>query len=384
MKKYILIILSLVLICSCEKEVIEVPTEATLLSEESYTVKSVGGQIQVEFETNYSWTAELVAGTKWCEIDDYSGPAGAATFNIDIEENEGDYRAGMLVITTREKRLEVLIEQDEQTVVELQTDEDNSTHSIGGDVVIKVLTNKPWSVEVSSDSDWCTTEVSQDNQLDTLVITAVTTLNDDAQRDAVVRVQVEDKYVEVNISQPVCVYYEIGDLFPNSQEPIGVVASTTHNGASGVVLALEEWTRGYSLLYEVWDAEILEAGSYEDGLANMGAAWANAKTGNYLNYPAFDYIHDMNPKGQVYSSGLYGVWYLPAAYEMTGIAEHIDKINQTLASVSDSDQISKTENYWCSTEIGKIDAFKINFSKDPIEFQSYKIDVCRVRAFIKY
>lgn len=107
------------------------------------------------------------------------------------------------------------------------------------------------------------------------------------------------------------VKYSIGDLYPNDEEPIGIVFYTAEGGLSGKIMSLT----GKSNVMWCEDEEFTYSNSTTDGLANMVtitsvAGWVDI-------YPAHVWVYDLNNDINLeYAVGSKNVWYMPSSLEL--------------------------------------------------------------------
>lgn len=105
------------------------------------------------------------------------------------------------------------------------------------------------------------------------------------------------------------VYYAIGDLYPDAENPIGVVFQISNGGVNGKILSLTQEAN------KAWGpADVMtDATDSSDGLANMRII--QALDPDFSDYPAFAAAHALNGSSANYAAGSTGVWYLPARGE---------------------------------------------------------------------
>lgn len=122
--------------------------------------------------------------------------------------------------------------------------------------------------------------------------------------------------------------YHIGDYYPNSQDPIGVVGYVNAYGTHGLVISLDEteccWDRNSFSNYK-------GANSGDNGQNNTKKIGANSS-------PACNWC---TSKGDG--------WYFPARFELTKLSNNITTINKSLNALGCS---SIDRFYWSSTEYG--------------------------------
>ncbi len=103
--------------------------------------------------------------------------------------------------------------------------------------------------------------------------------------------------------------YAVGDLFPNAENPIGVVYYIENGGVNGKVIALNDFV-GMS-----WGSPDIETGIDQlNGLVNMASV--QAADAVFASFPAFTSINNLNAPGTVYTAESKNVWYMPAIKEL--------------------------------------------------------------------
>ncbi len=104
------------------------------------------------------------------------------------------------------------------------------------------------------------------------------------------------------------IVYEVGQLYPNAENPVGVVFYTSEDGTSGLVAALNSTSK------LKWGPNVDAGMSRVDGMQNMAEVVALDET--LETYPLFLEVHEMNLTGTVYEVGAKGVWYVPSDQEL--------------------------------------------------------------------
>ena len=121
-------------------------------------------------------------------------------------------------------------------------------------------------------------------------------------------------------------YYEVGDVYPMTGSPQGIVFDVYSNGKSGKIVSLDK-------KYLQWGANALVGYYYGN---------TNSINGSYNSGPT-----DLDKAyGWCVAHG--SGWYLPARNELKIIGQNVDKINQQLRALGYS-EIGGTY-YWSSTE----------------------------------
>ena len=118
--------------------------------------------------------------------------------------------------------------------------------------------------------------------------------------------------------------YKVGDLYPNQQNPIGVVWKVDSDGLHGTIVSLDQG-------YMKWDV---------NGAFSSSASCRSAEDGSYNSLPS----------GQPYGIWVYGHgsgWYGPARRELADLCRALSKVNPTL----EANGYKKIQSfYWSSTQ----------------------------------
>ncbi len=126
------------------------------------------------------------------------------------------------------------------------------------------------------------------------------------------------------------VVYKVGDLYPSADAPEGIVCSVNAAGTVGKILSLNETTKAWGK-----DGQTLGSMNPNDGESNtkyMDDFFSIAE------YPAF-----------AWCVGKGDGWYLPAQYEMQGVATVKETLNNVLNVTTGADVLSGGYYYWTST-----------------------------------
>jgi hypothetical protein len=124
--------------------------------------------------------------------------------------------------------------------------------------------------------------------------------------------------------------YVIGDLYPDDENPVGVVFEV--NGKSGKVVGFEET----NLL--AWGPQVAVGTGDTDGAANM--AIIQAIEGWEASYPAFKWCAD---RAAVDGKN----WYLPAVKEVQALVSNITAVNAVIKALGKSEIAGY---WWTSSE----------------------------------
>ena len=179
------------------------------------------------------------------------------------------------------------------------------------------------------------------------------------------------------------VRYAQGDLYPDTENPIGVVFLTSNGGVNGKILSLTE------VKSKTWGPRnvITSATDMYNGLENMHII--QALDADFSDYPAFAAAHAQNVSSTNYAAGSTGVWYLPAHREWEAVFNwwYLDQDgnNQIL---TDAGGAALSTQYWSSSEDNRdnINAWVTNFTPDVSRPQTseVKFAYCRVRCIMAF
>ncbi|MCD8165053.1 MAG: fimbrillin family protein [Bacteroides sp.] len=189
------------------------------------------------------------------------------------------------------------------------------------------------------------------------------------------------------------IHYQMGDYYPDPKVDLndaeekakikGVVfwvdpADSRH----GKVVALEEnsgvpWS-DLSTLTEVVDKD--------NGRANM--ATIKELSSDFLDYPAFEWVHGMNSSTENYSdASATSVWYLPAREELKALYNAYVAYGETDFNTQLMDAggtAISSYSYWSSSEYDVNDAYGVSFNDGSTELISKRRDEYRVRPVLAF
>jgi hypothetical protein len=157
--------------------------------------------------------------------------------------------------------------------------------------------------------------------------------------------------------------YAVGDVYPHTGPVIGIVYTISNSGKNGMVVGLQESS---NLMWADFNTNI-GALSETNGQANMQAVAAyiaNATNGKvWSNFPAFEWVHNMNDTGEDYTdTSAKGVWYLPAEKELGnytgGLYQAKAAVNAGLTSVGGT--AINAVRYWSSLEVNSSLAYSVD------------------------
>jgi len=165
--------------------------------------------------------------------------------------------------------------------------------------------------------------------------------------------------------------YEVGHPYPHVGPTIGIVYEIDNTGRHGKAVSLTE-----SDPVKWADADdYTDADDWFNGRLNMKTIY-DLKN-DFSGYPAFEWVHDMNPPGTDYSNtSATGVWYLPAVREWEDLINVRDTVDKALI---DAGGTALSSNYWSSTEWGSDRAY-ISAAMGIYD----KTELKKARAFIAF
>ena len=236
----------------------------------------------------------------------------------------------------------------------------------GETVVVYVQSNTFWFV--SSDKSWAEPSFVSSEKNDTVYITIAP--NSTRKRDqAVILFKAGDASTKLTIyrDEPLYDVYKIGDLYPNAENPIGVVFEIVSPGLQGKIMSLDE---AKNLTWG--SAAPTYANNMDNGLVN----WQTIRSINTTldNFPAFAWCNSHN------NNTHWNTWYLPSYREMNAITENVNVINTSLQKIPAAVPL-KEKLYWSSTESAAAPnkVFAVPLSAVSM-FEIEKDSLCAVRA----
>jgi len=138
--------------------------------------------------------------------------------------------------------------------------------------------------------------------------------------------------------------YAVKDPYPHVGPTIGIVFYIENNGKNGLAIGLTEndgvkWADAH---------DRTGAQNFYNGRANMQKIYSLAN--DFSGYPAFEWVHAMNPPGTDYSDeSATGIWYLPAVSEWLDFSSSVrNAVNPALTKVGGT--ALSDIFYWSSTE----------------------------------
>ena len=134
--------------------------------------------------------------------------------------------------------------------------------------------------------------------------------------------------------------YAVGDLYPDAENPIGVVYLVTNNGTHGKIVSL---TSSSSIK---WDSR---------NWLNMTSTGGTSTTDGAYNFSLMSYTY--HPVKTWIVDNLGAGWYCPAKGELVTIANNIQTVNNTLTS--NGYQALECFFYWSSTEYSLENAYMV-------------------------
>jgi hypothetical protein len=238
----------------------------------------------------------------------------------------------------------------------------------GDTVVVQVKSNTTWYV--TSDRIWATPSLisSKGDETVSIVIAPNAT---GTRNEAVITFKAGEASAKLIIYRDAAsiVAYKTGDLFPNAENPIGMVYEIIGMGMHGKIISFVEmkniaWGSSISPTY---------ATNMDDGFTNFLTVKALNKTLDA--FPAFAWCESLSKNGRI--------WYLPACRDLGAISENISNINAWLQQIPQA--VPLRENiYWSSTESGAnaSRAYAVSLSSGVAYdvYEKNKDSLCAVRA----
>lgn len=154
--------------------------------------------------------------------------------------------------------------------------------------------------------------------------------------------------INVNMTVSANHVYKVGDAYPYGgfYDKKGVVFEVSDGGKSGKIISRERWS-GYA-----WSTEefITNANDDNNGRVNMETVLNHDNT--FAKYPAFQWVHSLNPQSTTYEADSKGIWYLPGDYETKPMfeGENKEKVSRTLKALGMEDPFPEDDGMWSSTE----------------------------------
>ena len=236
----------------------------------------------------------------------------------------------------------------------------------GDTVVVNVQANVLWYV--ISDKTWATPTLTSSSGNETVSI-GIAPNSTGKQDQAVLTFKAGKAFATLTIYRNIImgVVYNIGDLYPDSENPMGMVYEITDWGLHGKIISLDEaqssiWGR-ISPSY---------ATNMDDGTINWQTIIAANPTLNKV--PAFAWCSRYG------ANWTWQLWYLPAYNELLAISKNARNISSYLQNISGAVPL-KDNIYWSSTESASDSnrAYAISiFSSSTYERD--KDSLCSVRA----
>ena len=180
----------------------------------------------------------------------------------------------------------------------------------------------------------------------------------------VTRKEVKVQTGEISDWKPTYAFYQIGDSYPDAENPIGIVFETSNGGRNGKIVSLYEPDKMLT-----WSTETVNTGATDalNGRKNMNAIaeYIAANDQKWSNFPAFERVHDKNEETTDYSDpDAKGIWYLPAMDELKSLYlvynEDRGGFNTSLTAARGVKLSSAS--YWSSSENVNASAWYVNFN----------------------
>lgn len=305
MKRILFIALSFVCIISCSEP--PIPTlEIDFVGESiAFTPQALESENRtIEVTTNQeSWDA--VSNQDWCIVTNESNH-----FTISAKANNTSTQVPNATITVTAGSatpIKITVTQECVFLTCSPTDEWNFPEE-GGTRTLTITCNSTWSIVAKH--DWVTFSQSEGTGYADIEVN-VSPSEEEVITNNEMTISCGDLQQKISISRDYKhKVYKIGDLYPDSTNPEGVVF---RGGKSGRIVALTGSSRSYSYYDEFSDAS-----DYSDGQKNMQAVKNNS---SISAYPAFSYCSNMGEG-----------WYFPAYLEVLEIFGSYDTINEAIES----------------------------------------------------
>jgi hypothetical protein len=174
-------------------------------------------------------------------------------------------------------------------------------------------------------------------------------------------------WAEMNSKPKSNTIYAVGDVYPDSGTPEGVVVEIWNGGLNGKIISLNEDSLQWSN-----EKVLLNATSGSDGSLNRETVKQRDLT--MVTYPAFKWCLDKGTK-----------WYLPAISELQNIYNNIVLINTALTGIGNAKTLSlatgaNNSYYWSSSEEDAEKASQWNFNASASEIKTDKTAKALIRA----
>lgn len=141
--------------------------------------------------------------------------------------------------------------------------------------------------------------------------------------------------------------YKVGDAYPYvGFDKKGVVFEVSTDGKSGKIISRE---RVYGL---TWSTESVVTNAKNDDNGRVNMETIRQLNNTFTKYPAFQWVHGLNPGQPTYAADSKGIWYLPARDEINPMFadENKEKVSRTLKALGMEDPLPENCGMWSSTE----------------------------------
>ena len=144
--------------------------------------------------------------------------------------------------------------------------------------------------------------------------------------------------------------YQVGDPYPDAENPIGIVFETSNGGRDGKIVSLDETQLK-------WSEKLIVTGATDplNGRKNMNtiATYIASNSETWSVYPAFAWVHGKNDATTDYSDpDAKGVWYLPAIDELDVLFLVYNKDRESFngSLTTAGGVLLSNPRYWSSSE----------------------------------
>ncbi|MCL2561904.1 MAG: BACON domain-containing protein [Rikenellaceae bacterium] len=198
---------------------------------------------------------------------------------------------------------------DKGTMLSVSTN-DVVLDATGNPQVIAVQSsNAIWRID--SDADWLNIERDEQGNV------AISAFSNSRRTPRTTRIFIsaKERFERITITQEGSLR-EVGEPYPNAENPMGVIYMLTDGGKHGLAISLDEVSVGWGPANE----ENPGARSVVDGKANTRAIIeAHGSSSDFATrYPAFAWVHGLN------SGDINGGWYIPSFWEFMQMTAFIN------------------------------------------------------------
>lgn len=302
MKKILIkvMLVSIVLLVSCEAT--ETPTLSIDYDKEVYFSPLAAEEENVFIKVNTSqpnW--DVISSEDWCCVTKNN-----EGFLVGAKPYTSLYymRVANITISAPNAKSVIIRVFQDPVMFSVNAETEYLFGEEGGSFDIDVWCNTEWSI--TADKDWVTYTPNCGTATKCGTVHITVDANHQPMSDsAILRISAGEAETTVKIyREAVKRRYQIGDLYPDTQNPIGIVFSILNEGKNGKIFSL------YKEFYHQWSSEHyrVHAISPTDGQFNMQQVEKRLQTPTSHVYPAFSLCKELGDG-----------WYFPASEEMLDI-----------------------------------------------------------------